>query len=859
MFESNVTPPSPALIGRDAVLSLARELVATGADVDIVGTGGSGRTSILDALALAAADDQMPVVRVRGIRSLRGNPLAAIHAAGVAGQLAGDRRPVSPLQYAIDSLALAVGGPRSLILVDDADLLDEASLGAIEAVRRATGVPLVRTRSRLDRENARSSSYVIELAPLRYDELEAVLVDRLGSSVDAGTMSRIYAKSGGIVGLALTMVDLAVREGRLVLKHDAWLATRSLWSPALRGTVEAYLAGLGSGPREALEMIALIGVSDLETVLKLSDSHVLEELEDAGVLRIVPNGGRQLVTVDPPLLSEFYRHEASAVRRQRLADRVRDVLGARDALEAILADSPVVPHGLGDGDALFVRLVHERARTRRVVAEAEWRRTPHAGTALAYLQALLADADSSEVFARTLATTKGCKGEPRDIAFLAALSANWQVASGQELDTVLAELHSRVAGLGPYSRVADSTAVLLETQVRGIPEDADARLTITEGLPLVVRTSLQEAAFLITTLRGHFAEAQRIFAELSTSDPTGITTGVAANHGLALFGEGRHAEAIAWAERGIDEAHAQLDVAGMRAHSFVAALCLAAAGRYPEAEQVISTALALGEPALTDLSDHVGILALASLIAVRRDNATLGEKLRHDILSSPTAPTLIGRVALAWSTAQLVAYRGQPNEAAQLLSEHAEDMHSRGIDSWSAMALLAALEITSDEEHVERATKLVSGLESEYYDVHLDLLHARQARDATAILALVPRLTQTGRPGLAVVAYRLAEEWLREAGDHERARTVEQDRDAYIAQLPARAYDATRFFATAINLTEREREISRLVANGLSNPQIASRLVLSVRTVESHLHRIMRKTSVSNRAELASLIRSIAA
>ena len=70
------------------------------------------------------------------------------------------------------------------------------------------------------------------------------------------------------------------------------------------------------------------------------------------------------------------------------------------------------------------------------------------------------------------------------------------------------------------------------------------------------------------------------------------------------------------------------------------------------------------------------------------------------------------------------------------------------------------------------------------------------------------------------------------------------------ARHPGRSYDLARFGATAVTLTDREKEVGRLAAGGLSNAEIASRLVLSVRTVESHMHRIMRKLDVSNRREL---------
>jgi len=53
-------------------------------------------------------------------------------------------------------------------------------------------------------------------------------------------------------------------------------------------------------------------------------------------------------------------------------------------------------------------------------------------------------------------------------------------------------------------------------------------------------------------------------------------------------------------------------------------------------------------------------------------------------------------------------------------------------------------------------------------------------------------------------------------------------------------------------LTPQELSVARLVGSGLSNREVASELVLSVRTVESHLTRIYSKLGVSSRAQLAA-------
>lgn len=52
-------------------------------------------------------------------------------------------------------------------------------------------------------------------------------------------------------------------------------------------------------------------------------------------------------------------------------------------------------------------------------------------------------------------------------------------------------------------------------------------------------------------------------------------------------------------------------------------------------------------------------------------------------------------------------------------------------------------------------------------------------------------------------------------------------------------------------LTAREREVLRLIARGYAYKQVASRLSISIKTVESHVSAVLRKLQLSNRHELA--------
>ena len=60
--------------------------------------------------------------------------------------------------------------------------------------------------------------------------------------------------------------------------------------------------------------------------------------------------------------------------------------------------------------------------------------------------------------------------------------------------------------------------------------------------------------------------------------------------------------------------------------------------------------------------------------------------------------------------------------------------------------------------------------------------------------------------------------------------------------------------AAPLPLTDREREVITLAADGLSSRDIAQRLCVSIRTVENHLYRGSTKLGTTNRAEFAALL-----
>jgi DNA-binding CsgD family transcriptional regulator len=117
-------------------------------------------------------------------------------------------------------------------------------------------------------------------------------------------------------------------------------------------------------------------------------------------------------------------------------------------------------------------------------------------------------------------------------------------------------------------------------------------------------------------------------------------------------------------------------------------------------------------------------------------------------------------------------------------------------------------------------------------------------------------------------AHLLCGEWLRR--ENRRSDVREQLRTAHemfasmgvgaFAERAARELRATgervrlRSTSTPVQLTAREAQISRLAGDGLSNPEIATQLFMSPRTVEYHLHKVFTKLAISSRNQLHSVL-----
>jgi DNA-binding CsgD family transcriptional regulator len=139
----------------------------------------------------------------------------------------------------------------------------------------------------------------------------------------------------------------------------------------------------------------------------------------------------------------------------------------------------------------------------------------------------------------------------------------------------------------------------------------------------------------------------------------------------------------------------------------------------------------------------------------------------------------------------------------------------------------------------------------------------RSARDAAAVGARLQAAFSRGLAGQALAAAgdrAGAVDALREAErETDRCGSVRfrDEMRRELRKLGARAEvrgPATADDSGMASLTKREREIAELITERLTNPQIASKLFLSKKTVESHIRNLFVKLGASSRVEVARVV-----
>jgi len=272
---------------------------------------------------------------------------------------------------------------------------------------------------------------------------------------------------------------------------------------------------------------------------------------------------------------------------------------------------------------------------------------------------------------------------------------------------------------------------------------------------------------------------------------------------------------------------------------------------------------------------------LAALVAVHRQDrdelASLRAALDRPLATGTVRHTIDDR---SWGHALAILADGDRETAFGLLARAWQECVKGNREYCGHYLLpdLAALAVPLGEAAAAR--QAVADLDRYLADREVPSLH-RSARFATAILdgdpgallGVAAAYAAVGRPLLESQAREHAADLLAVAGRTGEAKIqLDAAQDCY-ARLDA-VWDAARADARLrahgirrgvhgprrrpksgwAALTETEQKVAALLAEGLSNPDIAARMFTSRRTVQYHVSNILAKLGLSSRVELATLV-----
>ncbi len=199
-------------------------------------------------------------------------------------------------------------------------------------------------------------------------------------------------------------------------------------------------------------------------------------------------------------------------------------------------------------------------------------------------------------------------------------------------------------------------------------------------------------------------------------------------------------------------------------------------------------------------------------------------KAGHNVIDHARADVLMGAVALASHDT-----RAAERHAREALATHAE--HGNHLNLCDAIELLAAI-AAECRDHVEAASLLGATATS----------RAQMGSPRGYFIDLVPGVLVTLRQSMGDDAFASA----RNAG-------AALDLAGLLAFIDRTRGARSRPSSGWSSLTPTELQVAELVRAGLTNREVAQRLIMATETVKSHVAHIFAKLGISRRAQLAAL------
>lgn len=843
------------LVGRAEEMRAIADLMAPDAPrprgVVITGAAGVGRTRLArEAVDLARAHGRT-VHWVRASTSAAGIPLGAL--AHLIPRAPTGTDELALLQHAAAALSGRTPAGPAVLTVDDAHLLDPLTVTLLHQLAAGDVVTLVVTASgtgpdplaALWKDDLVLRVDLFALSRAGTDDLVSTV---LGGHVDSRTVERLWRLSLGNLRVLRELVECGRGMGLLNARDGLWRWSGPMTpNPRLTGIALAQLDAPSSEGRAAMEMLAVAGPLPVIRLVSLAGREAVSELERSGLVLVDDVVGEARIA-DPVHAAVLAAHlptaEAGRIRSRVLVGPV----GPRHPRDLLLAGRMLL-----DGETDHV----DPAVLLGAAEQARWAADHPLAERLA--RAALAAGAGGRVHA-VLVESLHWQGRAEDAEHAAAGSG----PDGEDL--AAARALNLLFGLG---RVAEAENVLLAAQDTGLRSAAQAVLALRAG---DLDGAVQRGRGVLDApeaVSGHPLAAGVVGVALAATGRT--------DEALAVVATGRnasvprtgpmlaevtldHAELLAlqfggrivrFGERAAELHRDSLD-SGESARDATAAMHRGGAALAAGYIDVAARWFAESEDGLRR-RDPLGLhtFCMARLAKVR---ALLGDlAAARDLLTDLEnagdvfAPQVLG--ARAW----VAAGEQRLTDAGELVLDAAESAAVRGQRSVQVGLLHDAVRLGRAVQAIGPLRTLAADLDGPLAAAASEHASATIDDSGAGLDAVSGRFEELGAVLLAAEAAAAAASahhraGLRRHGAASTARATTLARRCGSPRTPALAGLAPP------RLTGRERDVARLAAAGLANQAIASKLVLSIRTVETHLAHAYTKLGIGSRRELGSAL-----
>ena len=875
-------------VGRDDDLELGLDRLATPGGVALYGEAGVGKTRLASRIAemvcggAGAAGGDLFRVSIAATDARRHIPLSALEPL-LGDLMSGGRGPTLGIGAELaDRLRSLAGGDEVLVQVDDAHLLDDASADALAALCRMGRTRLLLTvRTDVAVPSALTALWKdevidrIDLEPFGLAITTNLLVAALNGEITRSSAWKVWSATKGNPFHIRELTRDGLDDGSLVLIGGVWTWQGELGPGHRMGDlVSEELRHLSPAEREVVELVALAEPVPVSMLVAHAEPGTLDSLIDRGLVILdrpsdFDPGAPRTARLLHPLYAETVRARVGPDRRRRLFNAVMDQERAAPletlpslmrsvawALEcdlvpdvdrllratraalllghldyALRMASTAVEHLDGERDGRVVDALLLRARTWRSRGEPDRARS---------------DLESAREALTHIAGPRSSAVE-RSLAVAEARAELTQFVDDDpdEAARILDEVAVDAAEtMDPTQKAAwdlEMDARRLTSRAWAGPSDvsvgAGLEVLATPSLDPVVRLPLVAPLVLGLVARGRFddaialAEAELPSARANPDAAPSALADIAAARFTARLCAGRIDE-MAGPFAGSTGDHDELLRFDRTLQQIGAGVRAAAEGRWEDAHRELRAAAVA-----FDHDDQRGLKANA-LAQLARTSVATGRlvEARQAIADFRATPlrasrAVAGQLRLAVAAAGMVLAEPEVMDDLTDLADEAAGRGERYIEL-SALHLLAIGR--SSFARVEANSGRNTRDEGDDTDDarRTRLLRRVRALDGTVEGPVGPLLVQHAESvltGQTVLANALATSLAR----------------AGVWLPPARL---------VVELSPRQREVASLAAKGLSSPEIASHLHLSVRTVDTHLTHVFTKLGVNRRSALAAAL-----